>query len=339
MTQLRMEKSNRIRNCVYGQAFGDSLGLSTEFLSQEQVFEYYGNPPVITHENRISDSHRDCFCHFDWTDDTDLSILIVKDIMEHKGLVNEHTLASKFVNWYKHGFEELYDKAGTGIGNTMRIVLMDKGYTSEPIGRAISIAELSDFENAPNGAVMRSAFIGLFPDYMATCDGITKGFYNSTISCLVTHYNVKCVICCYFISFLVHELIYTNAPSITLLELTLIKVKEKYGNCNEAKELELALNTESLDEIKLNESIGYTFKPVKCAIWGLKQCATGKISFTEVIQEIVKRGGDADTNACVAGAVCGTRYYNAHYEELLKENLNNNYVFLDNFIRSILNAS
>lgn len=74
---------SRIRNCILGQAYGDSLGLSTEFLNREQINEYYGSEP-ITH-NKFNDSHRSCWKKYDWTDDTDLSILVVRDMIEHKG--------------------------------------------------------------------------------------------------------------------------------------------------------------------------------------------------------------------------------------------------------------
>ena len=68
----------------------------------------------------------------------------------------------------------------------------------------------------------------------------------------------------------------------------------------------------SLDDLKLGESIGYTFKPMGCAIWCLqmaekmlKEGKEKKVIFRDLIEQVVYEAGDADTNGCVVGAVLG----------------------------------
>lgn len=78
-------------------------------------------------------------------------------------------------------------------------------------------------------------------------------------------------------------------------------------------------------DLRLDEeqSIGYTYKCLSCALLALSRAsdlleeslhpgdfevdATSKVShiFVKLIREIVREGGDADTNAAVAGALLG----------------------------------
>lgn len=59
-----------------------------------------------------------------------------------------------------------------------------------------------------------------------------------------------------------------------------------------------------LKQLKLDESgkIGYTFKTLGSGFWALKQN-----DFRKAITKIVLQGGDADTNAWVAGALLGCK--------------------------------
>jgi hypothetical protein len=49
--------------------------------------------------------------------------------------------------------------------------------------------------------------------------------------------------------------------------------------------------------------MGYTLKAMQVGLWALRQ----KLSFKEVLVEVVEAGGDTDTNGAVAGAVMGAR--------------------------------
>jgi ADP-ribosylglycohydrolase len=63
----------------------------------------------------------------------------------------------------------------------------------------------------------------------------------------------------------------------------------------------------SLEALKLDElgKIGYTFKCLGCGLWALYQLQSGRTDFKEMILEVVRECGDADTNAAVAGAILG----------------------------------
>ena len=61
-------------------------------------------------------------------------------------------------------------------------------------------------------------------------------------------------------------------------------------------------------ELDEDGKIGYVYKCLKCALWAMMQIEIykSKINYMKLIKEIVAEGGDANTNAIVAGALFGT---------------------------------
>jgi len=61
----------------------------------------------------------------------------------------------------------------------------------------------------------------------------------------------------------------------------------------------------SLEELLLDEAgrIGYTFKCLGSGLWALRSDR----GFQEALNEVIRCGGDADTNGAVAGALLGCR--------------------------------
>merc|ERR1712217_131352 len=70
-------------------------------------------------------------------------------------------------------------------------------------------------------------------------------------------------------------------------------------------ELEKHAHADTLTDLALDEqrAIGYTFKCLGAGIWALRS----ESGFRETVNQIVRRGGDADTNGAVAGALLGCR--------------------------------
>jgi ADP-ribosylglycohydrolase len=113
---------DRLLGCAYGQALGDAYGLSTEFETQKKVARNYPNASeLIPFPNYILTNHSRRWESGDWTDDTDQWILILETLIEDNG--DERIFVKKLKRWIEHGFPELGDFAGMGLGANVQKVI------------------------------------------------------------------------------------------------------------------------------------------------------------------------------------------------------------------------
>ena len=114
---------DRLLGCAYGQALGDAYGLSTEFETRRGVNEKYPDASVIIpFPSEIRTRHSQRWVPGDWTDDTDQWILILETLTEGNG--EARVFAKKLKQWIEHGFAELNDSAGMGLGANVGKVLV-----------------------------------------------------------------------------------------------------------------------------------------------------------------------------------------------------------------------
>jgi len=113
---------DRLLGCAYGQALGDAYGLSTEFETRERVAHNYPDrSKIIPFPDYVLTGHSSRWARGDWTDDTDQWILILETIIDGHG--DEKIFAKKLKRWIEHGFPELGDSAGMGLGANVSQVI------------------------------------------------------------------------------------------------------------------------------------------------------------------------------------------------------------------------
>lgn len=306
---------NAIENCMFGQSYGDSIGLATEFMTSEQVQKTYENDK-ITHDKIIEDFHRTAWQKGDWTDDTDMTILCMRDLVENKGKICETTLAKKMYDWYWKGFPELGDKSGSGVGNMCRMVINDKNFLTNPVKSSKQIWKLSHKNGQANGGLMRTSVFGCLPDVQSVISESVK-------ACRITHYSPESGVTTLFISLLIHFLIYTDKDVEECIRQS-YDLSIKQFDCKYIKKrlYQYVYRTPTDEIIKhvynRSKKIYSTYKTFICAIWAVRQVSEKKLTFNEMIQSLTRFGDDADTNACVAGAVCGTRFLDDDTKNELK---------------------
>lgn len=309
---------NRIKGIFYGQAIGDALGLGTEFLSKDQVKEYY--PNGLAHYSQIfQDKHRSRWEMGDWTDDTDQFICICNSIIK-TGKVDELAFAEELYAWFK-------DKP-LGIGHTVLKVLSLPQFTKSPHKGAELIWKLSRNKSASNGAIMRTSILGIYEfwDY-------DKVVFNTENICKVTHWDPRCVGSCVIVNAIISEILHNDRM---MNSDEVIQIGEKYDHrIKEFVGLSLSKNIADLNLAEPN-SIGYTLKAMAAGLWAYFNAS----DFETGIFEIINQGGDADTNASVAGSLLGAKFgFNSLpselvdgllYKDLLEEKFN---AFIDRLIQ------
>ncbi|KAG0337435.1 hypothetical protein BG004_007654 [Podila humilis] len=164
-TLSRDQLRDRIRGCLLGNAVGDAYGLASEFMPKHVAVEHYGNGPIAFGLEPgwpvWEDSHRLISDRNDFTDDTDQLLLMIQSLEQTAdGILHPVNFAKKMAEWNEFGFPELGTPA-RGIGYTVGQVMDHPDFRTNPYKAAFDIWEASGRTLAPNGAVMRTAPVGI----------------------------------------------------------------------------------------------------------------------------------------------------------------------------------
>lgn len=283
MTEIQIDK---IKGVFFGQAIGDALGLGTEFLSKDEVKSLYPNS-LTTYSQIIQDKHRRRWKKGDWTDDTEQFLCICDSILK-SNVISEHTFAKELYTWYSGN--------PLGIGYTVLNVVKTPQFTLFPHQAAEMYWKMKKRKVASNGGVMRTSITGIFDFW-----DHTSVINNTENICKVTHFDPRCVGSCVLVASIISELIHTQKE---LSKAELIEIGKSYTYEIE----ESIVNSFSLEieNLKLDESeaIGYTLKALSAGLWAYFNAS----SFESGILSVIHEGGDADTNASVAGSLLGAKF-------------------------------
>lgn len=349
--------NNKIKNCIkgiiYGQCLGDAVGLITEFKHKKDKI-----PVVFPYTEKIRG-----FPVCDWTDDSDQMILLLETILESDHDFYDHAFTekdiinfcTKLLNWKNNGFTELGDIQGMGIGGTTSLILNEPDFLKDPVNTAKNVWIMGHRKMAPNGALMRTSILSILNiyKYLKNPNELCTEFYKNIKSlCIVTHYDIRCIVSCWVLCFILQNLILKSInPSFNITDLkkrsfNLIKIISKTLSTDHNPHSEIITNSRirrvpnefanldfftedgnyllldelfyyyntNLKDLNLDENrtIGYTYKCLGCALWIVdiiskfdNENQTKKLDIKKIIITLVSEGGDADTNASVAGSVLG----------------------------------
>lgn len=149
-----------VRDCIYGQAVGDALGVPFEFRGRD-TFECTGMVGFGTHGQPAGT----------WSDDTSMALAIC-DSYRELGCIDTDDIRTRFLAWYRDGAytcDELFD-----IGNaTARALIAGHGLSGE--------------RDNGNGSLMRTvplAFFDVTDDEVRAVSAITHAHPTSTEACV-----------------------------------------------------------------------------------------------------------------------------------------------------------
>ena len=299
---------DQIRGCIYGHAIGDALGVGAENLSKRQVSKFY--PGGLRDSDQFIQLVRRGWSPGEWTGDTEQMLCILESIVE-KNEVDVLDIAKRFIQWYKDG--------GRGIGSTVRSVLSSPDFLRDPHSSAKYVWELSQKRSAANGAIMRTSVLGIW-DFREP----ERVKENAERVCKMTHYDPRCVGSCVMISMVISSILVGEKDIRSAVD-DAASVAAAY----DPRILEYVniSKSGSLDGLKLDEglepggqpAIGYTLKAMGAGLWAVLNSE----DFEKGLVEIIREGGDADSNAAVAGALLGVRFGYSRIPERWKNGLLN----------------
>lgn len=284
---MKNELIDKIKGAIYGQAIGDALGLGAEFLTKTQVAQFYPGG-LKDYDQIIQDGHRSRWEKGEWTDDTE-QMMCIFDSLLNKHQIDIKDIAKNLHHWANNG--------GRGIGNTIYAVLSDDEFLKDPHKVAQAVWEKSGKLLAANGGVMRTSILGIWEYY-----DLQKVVHNAEVVCKITHTDPRCVGSCVAVSLAI-SLLLQGQTDYDVISQKVQELSVPYDN--RLKEYFEFAKTKTLENLELNQkdSIGYTLKAMAVAFWALKNT-----NFEDGILKIINEGGDADTNAAIAGSVLGAKY-------------------------------
>ncbi|TGZ83936.1 ADP-ribosylglycohydrolase [Ascodesmis nigricans] len=324
---VRSTVVDKVRGVIFGGALGDAVGLYTEFLPKTQASQLYANqtisfldPVTPLHE----DTHRDRFHAKAWTDDTDHAILLLLSYLHTDGEFSIVDFAQRLRSWGSGQGLRCLDRLPLGIGRTVSSVLGRPGFDVHPKKASEEIWKKSGCNIAPNGSLMRTNVLGV----VGIGKTLEETWKMAMEFSLVTHYDPRCVVSCCAYTALIrgilrHE-VTSEADVDGLLESSWVWVNTQKSTIwpdqvLDTTEYQKHINVKTLDELKLDDArgMGYVYKAFGCAIFTLRRAFRESNDpvhdlFGELIMSLVLQGGDADTNACIAGGLLGAFFgYNA----------------------------
>ena len=211
-----------------------------------------------------------------------MMLCIANAVIENKG-VDFYNIARHFKDW-ANGIP-------MGIGENTYKVLMMADYLDCPFEVSHKIWEMSKYQSAANGGLMRTSVVGLFPKEVKTC---------AENICRLTHYDPRCVGSCVVVSELIHACVYgLEPPSLSMMLNMALSYDDEI-----CQYIEKAWSEHDVMNLMDDDHMGYTLVTLSVALWAYWHAN----SFEEGLLSVVNAGGDADTNAAVACAILGSKY-------------------------------
>lgn len=273
---------NRAVGCLMGQATGDALGTTVEFRNSQSISREYpdgvqnlvGGGPFGLLPGQI-------------TDDTELAMALARS------LVKEHKYDDDMV---AAGYKEWIESDPFDVGMTTRSAFSCRG--SVPV-----LSEKMRLHASPdsqsNGSLMRQSPLGIFGWNMSPDQLADLSCRDSKLS----HPHLACQESCVAYTYAIATAIRTGASHWEIYRRTL----EFMGSRPEAVSSGVVgcLEKSSVSAPDdFYDQMGWVLKALQNAFYQLLYAKT----IESGIIDTVRRGGDTDTNGCIAGSLLGAVY-------------------------------
>ncbi len=311
---------------LLGMAVGDALGTTYEFARMDQppyptlatgpATDIVGGGPFDLVAGQI-------------TDDTQMAVCLARSLVD-KGDIDMLDLATRYVAWYQHAFD---------VGNQTASALgaIESGASVGAAGR--EVWHRSGRRAAGNGSLMRTTPIGVWCARAHPKSRLGVVVDLSLTDSLITHADPRCAIACAAFNAAIASGVAANEatttpdmPALTSAEIAAAqlrkarlavdiaanRLRELYADDRDDLALvdaaveDLVRDLETAEsenpsvyrvELDLLRTAGFVRVAFRLAFWHLMHTP----SWRDAVVDVASRGGDADTNAAIVGALLGAR--------------------------------
>jgi ADP-ribosyl-[dinitrogen reductase] hydrolase len=275
ITQQQIDEKSRFLGTLLGAAAGEALGAPHEFKSAAEL----AVPPGEITGGGI-------WAAGEPTDDIELTLALLRSLAS-RGHLDLDDVARGYLAWVARGPKD--------VGNLTRAALENLRAGDPPTQSGAIAWEDSGRRSAGNGSVMCCAPIGLL--HVRNLDGLAD---DAAAASRITHYDPRCVGGCVAVTTAIAHLV--------------------RGEVDEAVELAARAAGVVSDEVRTVIERGIARKPSDLNVDGADRgfvlhtvelafsALASASDFEDGVLAVLSRGGDTDTNACVAGALLGAKF-------------------------------
>jgi len=273
ITLQQLEEKARFLGTLAGLAVGESLGAPFEF---QKAGAFTPSAEIIAGGAWEAGEP---------TDDVELTLALMRSAA--RGKIDLDEVAQNYLRWFNGNPKD--------VGNLTRSALLNLRAGEPPTQSGALAWEDSDRKAAGNGSVMCCAPVGLL--HFKHLDGLEE---DATRVSRITHYDPRCVGGC-------------NAVATCIALLV-------RGEHDEAISRAASAGGEIHDDVRAviergankrpeqlqvdGDDMGFVLVTLELAFAALASAT----SFEEGILSVIARGGDTDTNGCIAGALLGAKF-------------------------------
>lgn len=297
---LGAKEAARARGALLGLAIGDALGTTNEFKTLAAppfprkaagpLRDLVGGGPFQVAPGQV-------------TDDTHMAICLADSIVAC-GRFDAADVAARYVAWTDVAFD-----VGAQTSAALRAVAA--GVPAHEAGRRVWLERGRNA--AGNGSLMRTAVIGVL------LDDPEERRRASLEDSAITHFDPRCQIACAAFNAAIATILRGGVPIVVLdaVRAEIEAAAELLAARDPSIAAEVAAARQALaddvehardddpqlygPELDLRKQQGFVRVAFRLAFWEYRHA----YSFEEALIDVVNRGGDADTNGAIAGALLG----------------------------------
>jgi ADP-ribosylglycohydrolase len=284
---MKIDTLDRIEGILIGTAVGDCLGLPMECMK----------PATIEGLGWARDwKHRFILRKGMWSDDTEHTIMLTQALLVSAGDVSK--FSNKFaweLRWWLFGFP-----SGVGMATTRAVIKLCLGFS----------AEKSGVFSAGNGACMRTAILAAY-----FLDEPEKRRQFTIAQTRITHIDPKASVASVAITELAALFLHSSTPPSHTAVLEILKSSDRGQSCSDWSSICSAIEEGLANPLSLSEFLPTIGIDIKKGISGYAYHTAPVViysgclhqwDFESVVTEIITAGGDTDSTAAIAGALCGS---------------------------------
>lgn len=295
---------SRARGALLGLAVGDALGTTYEFESIAQppyptlatgpATDVVGGGPFGLVAGQV-------------TDDTQMAICLARSLADRGGL-DVADVAGRYVAWSDHAFD-------IGVQTRQAIDLLEAGEPATSAG--LTVWRERARRAAGNGSLMRTTPIAIAYARRDRNALIDAALADSSI----THADPRCALACAAFDAAIAAAVTGTGQALVdvatdALAIAAARLRAAWRDDVElelldraARELAADLAAATADDpdlygdLHVHRTAGFVRVAFRLAFWH----AVHTPSWRDALVDVASRGGDADTNAAIAGALLGAR--------------------------------